>query len=148
MKPKNSVEMKKLFFYPALAIGALNAFTSCSNDDEPTKAAIVATCNDGSKIKRNRGWIVEDLTVSLVRSCCLPVTRNSNGDETGIDARRFLCWNHNSTGELSANTTVVCWQYNMYWPVKWLFGVGKTLTHWAGTIIKKASQVLVHLPRH
>lgn len=134
MKPKNSVEMKKLFL-SALAIGAL-AFTSCSNDDEPPIAAIIATCNDGIQ---NQGETEVDCGGPNCQPCSVAVvTCNDgiqNGDETGIDIGGSCAEIITISGEISANTT---WSANNIYVLagKVVIGVGKTLTIEPGTIIK------------
>tara|TARA_R110000868_G_scaffold140690_2_gene356630 strand:- start:22102 stop:23544 length:1443 start_codon:yes stop_codon:yes gene_type:complete len=134
MKPKNSVEMKKLLL-SALAIGAL-AFTSCSNDDEPPIAEVVATCNDGI---RNQGETEVDCGGPNCQPCTVATATCEdgiqNGDETGIDIGGSCAEIITVSGEISTDTT---WSAdNIYLLAgKVVIGVGKTLTIEPGTIIK------------
>ncbi|PXX31628.1 hypothetical protein C7972_101466 [Arenibacter sp. ARW7G5Y1] len=134
MKPKNSIEMKKLLL-SALAIGAL-AFTSCSNDDEPPIAETVATCNDGIQNQGETG-------VDCGGPNCQPCTEATatcedgiqNGDETGVDIGGSCAEIITVSGEISTDTT---WSAdNIYLLAgKVVIGIGKTLTIEPGTIIK------------
>ena len=126
--------MKKLLL-SALAIGAL-AFTSCSNDDEPPIAEVVATCNDGIL---NQGETEIDCGGPNCQPCSVAVATCSdgikNGDETGIDIGGSCAEIITVSGEISEDTT---WSAENIYVLagKVVVGVGKTLTIDPGTIIK------------
>ena len=104
MKPKNSIEMKKLLL-SALAIVAL-AFTSCTNDDEPPIAEATATCNDGIQ---NQGETGVDCGGPNCQPCTVPTATCDdgiqNGDETGVDIGGSCAEIITVSGEISADTT-------------------------------------------
>tara|TARA_R110000851_G_scaffold4768_2_gene19731 strand:+ start:2977 stop:4419 length:1443 start_codon:yes stop_codon:yes gene_type:complete len=134
MKPKNSIEMKKLLL-SALAIVAL-AFTSCTNDDEPPIAEATATCNDGIQ---NQGETGVDCGGPNCQPCTVATATCDdgiqNGDETGVDIGGSCAEIITVSGEISADTT---WTADNIYILagKVVVGVGKTLTIEPGTIIK------------